>query len=119
MQTRTLRGALFENLVVAEAVKWFWHRGRRAALHFYRDSDGNEIDLLLERHDGVFPVEIKAGETVNPDYFRGLRAFARLYERPPPNGGAIVYGGAHDQVRQETMVVPVARAHELFAAIAG
>jgi len=32
--------------VVAEALKWFWHRARRAGLHFYRDSEGNEVDLL-------------------------------------------------------------------------
>jgi predicted AAA+ superfamily ATPase len=88
-----LRGALFENMAVIEALKFFWHRGKRAALHFYRDSDGNEVDLLLELPGGVFPIEVKAGETVNPDFFRGLKAFARLYHRPPPNGGALLYGG--------------------------
>jgi uncharacterized protein len=114
-----LRGALFETLVVGEALKWFWHRGRRAPLHFYRDSEGNEVDLIVERHDGVFPVEIKAGETVNPDYFRGLRALARLYKDPPPNGGAIICGGVDTQFRHETTIIPPTRTHELMAAISG
>lgn len=113
-----LRGALFENLVVTEALKWFWHRGRRAGLHFYRDSEGNEIDLLLELANGVFPIEIKAGETVNADYFRGLRAFARLYDPAPPNGGGLVYGGEQTQVRHGTTVVPLVRIHDLIQAIA-
>lgn len=114
-----LRGALFENMVIAEAIKWFWHRGLRAPLHFYRDSEGSEVDLLVERQDGVFPIEIKAGETINPDYFRGLRAFARLYAAPPPNGGAIVFGSNESQVRHDTMIVPIARIHELLQAVNG
>ncbi len=103
-----LRGALFENLVVMEALKWFWHRGQRAGLSFYRDSNGNEVDLLIELVNGIFPIEIKAGQTVNTDYFKGLRNFAKLYETPPPNGGAIVYGGDESGIRYDTTVMPPA-----------
>ncbi|MBI2317394.1 MAG: ATP-binding protein [Betaproteobacteria bacterium] len=113
-----LRGALFENLVVVETLKYFWHRARRAALHFYRDSGGNEIDLLIELGHGVFPLEIKAGETVNPDYFHGLRAFARLYDQPP-KGGALVYAGSEVQERSGTWVLPPERLPELLAPLAG
>ncbi len=119
MLSHPLRGALFENLVVVEVLKWFWHRGRRAALHFYRDSDGNEIDVLLELGDGVFPIEIKAGETVSGDFFRGLKAFARLCPAPPPNGGALVYAGEASQMRNGTAVIPVSHLPGLLAAVAG
>jgi uncharacterized protein len=114
-----LRGALLETLVIGEALKWFWHRGRPAPLHFYRDSEGNEVDLIVERRDGVFPIEIKAGETINPDYFRGLRALARLYDAPLPNGGAIVLGGADTQIRHATTIIPATRMHELMRSISG
>lgn len=114
-----LRGALFENLVVVEALKFFWHRARRDGLHYYRDSDGNEVDLLVELHDGVFPIEIKAGETVNPDYFRGLRAFARQYAEPPPNGGAIVYGGTDQHVRSNTWILPPEKVSALLGPLTG
>ena len=114
-----LRGALFENLVVVEALKWFWHRGQHAGLNFYRDSEGNEIDLLLEFATGVFPIEVKAGETVNADFFRGLRAFSRLYASAPPNGGGLVYGGDRTQVQHGTAVVPFDRTHDLIQSVAG
>ena len=114
-----LRGVLFENLVVVEALKWFWHRGRNAGLNFYRDSEGNEIDLLLELANGVFPIEVKAGETVNADFFRGLRAFALLYASAPPNGGGLVYGGGRTQVQHGTAVVPFDRTHDLIQSVAG
>ncbi|MFM9884919.1 MAG: hypothetical protein ACKVQT_18005 [Burkholderiales bacterium] len=73
--------------------------------------------LVVERHDSVCPVESKAGETINPDYFRGLRALARLYEDPLPNGGAIVFGGADTQIWHETTIVPATRVHELMHSI--
>ena len=114
-----LRGALYENLVVVEALKFYWHRARRAALHFYRDSDGNEVDLLVELANGVFPIEIKAGETLNPDFFRGLRAFARLYDPPPPNGGALVYAGTEYQERSGAWVLPPERLPDLLTPLGG
>jgi hypothetical protein len=119
VRSHPLRGALFETLVVGEALKWFWHRARRAGLHFYRDSEGNEIDLLLELGDGVYPIEIKAGETVNPDFFKGLRAFARLYDPPPPNGGALIYAGDAAQARHGTAVLPIAELPALLHTLAG
>ena len=110
VNARPLRGALFENLVVMEALKWFWfwHRGQRAGLSFYRDSNGNEVDLLIKLVNGIFPIEIKAGQTVSTDYFKGLRNLAKLYETPPPSGGAVVYGGDESGIRYDTTVMPPA-----------
>lgn len=117
--THPLRGALFENLVVGEVLKWFWHRGRRAGLHFYRDSEGNEIDLIVELGNGVFPIEVKSGETIDSDFFRGLRSFARQYREPPPNGGALVYGGQAAQQRETATVVPIGGIAGLLQSVAG
>lgn len=109
-----LRGSLFENLCVIEALKFRLNRGERDNLYFYRDSDGNEIDLLLEYGNGVYPVEIKAGATFSGDYLKGLRALARLCGRAP-NGGAVVYGGDVAFVREGANVLPVHRLPELLA----
>lgn len=43
----SLRGNLFENLVVMGFVKHPEHRGARARLHFWRDSNRQEVDLLV------------------------------------------------------------------------
>lgn len=117
--THPVRGALFENMVVAEVLKWFWHRGRRAGLHFYRDSEGIEIDLLLELGNGVFPIEIKAGETISSDFLKGLRTFAREYRAPPPNGGAVIYGGDEIQHREAATVLPISEIAGLLQSVAG
>ena len=59
-----LRGNLFENLVVIEALKYRYHRGRRSNLYFWRDAKGNEVDLLLEYGPEVLPVEMEAKEAL-------------------------------------------------------
>jgi len=110
-----LRGNLFENLVVMEALKYRLHRGRRANLHFYRDSNGNEVDLLLSLGPDLYPVEIKAGMTINRDYFRGLDYFAGIF--PHPLGRGLVYGGDQTQQRTETSVFPATRFHVLLAGL--
>jgi uncharacterized protein len=108
-----LRGNLFENLVVMEALKSRLHRGLSDTLHFYRDSEGAEVDLLMEFGHGVFPIEIKSGETINSDYFRGLRRFARLFTETP-NGGGLIYGGGERQVQSGVTIVPALDTAELL-----
>ena len=95
-----LRGALFENFVVIEALKDRFNAGESGELYFYRDSGGNEVDLLVPDGRRFRAIEIKAGATVNPDYFRGLRAFA-AHQPQAEGGGSVVYGGEGNQPRSD------------------
>jgi uncharacterized protein len=61
ISTHPLRGALFENMVMMEALKFRLNRGLYDNLYFYRDSDGAEVDLILEFAHGIYPIEIKSG----------------------------------------------------------
>ncbi len=105
LATHPLRGGLFENMVMMDALKFRWHRGLRDNLYFYRDSEGSEIDLVLEFGHGVFPIEIKAGATINSDYFKGIKHFAKLVDNVP-NGGGLVYGGNERWRHNGTQIVP-------------
>lgn len=95
-----LWGSLFENFVVLEALKDRLNAGESPEMYFYRDSEGNEVDLLLPTAGKVFAIEIKAGATVNPDYFRGLRSFA-AHQPAHLAGGCVVYGGDEGQARSD------------------
>lgn len=98
-----LRGNLFENLVVIEALKYRYNRARRSNLYFWRDAKGNEVDLLLEVGGEVVPVEIKSGATISEDFFKGLRTFAARLPQPP-RASALVYGGVERQRRSDVTV---------------
>ncbi len=54
-----MAGALFENYVISEIIKSYWHRGREPALYFWRTKEKTEVDLLIEEDGQIFPIEIK------------------------------------------------------------
>jgi len=76
--THPLRGPLFENLVVVEALKHRLNRGLRSNLSFYRDSSGTEVDLVYHLADRQIHIEVKAGETVSRSFLDGLRRLRAL-----------------------------------------
>ena len=104
--THSSRGALFENAVVVETLKYRFNQGRRSNLYFFRDSRGLECDLLFETGHGMGAIEIKAGATVASDYFDSLDRVSRLI--PEISAKAVVYGGTTYQSRSAGEVVPFA-----------
>jgi len=95
-----LWGSLFENFVIMEAMKDRLNAGESAEMYFYRDSEGNEVDLLLPTGGKVHAIEIKAGATVNPDYFKGLKTFA-AHHPASIAGGSVIFGGTQGQNRTD------------------
>jgi predicted AAA+ superfamily ATPase len=111
-----LRGSLFENLVLTEVLKYRFNRGRKNAVTFYRDSRGNEVDLILESGRDAFPLEVKAGATIAGDFFKGLEHFSRL-AGDLPFGGGLVYGGREIQQRVPFRIYPVTAVEELLESL--
>ena len=60
-------------MIVAEYLRERWNRGDVSNLYFWRDSSGNEVDLLLDEAGLLRPVEIKSGQTVASDMFKTLK----------------------------------------------
>ena len=105
LQHHPLRGALFENLVVLEVLKALRNQGLRDPLYFFRDSNGLEVDLVLERPEGLALVEIKASQTVAAPLFKGLRTVSALLgERVKSQH--LVFGGDAPQQRTAVQVLP-------------
>jgi predicted AAA+ superfamily ATPase len=73
-----MAGAIFETFVVVEILKSWWHRGKVPPAYYYRDRDGREIDLLLERDGVLYPVEVKRSATVRREWVRNFGALQRL-----------------------------------------
>jgi len=73
-----LRGNLYENLVIADIVKGALNRGIRPELYFFRDSRGNEVDLLVRERGVLVPIEIKSAATFSTSFLRGIERFRAL-----------------------------------------
>jgi uncharacterized protein len=91
-------GHLFENTLVLDALKQRFNAGESGELYFYRDATGNEVDLLIPNGRQFDAIEMKAGATVNSDYFRGLAAFEKAFPAAIVSG-SVVYGGTDTQTR--------------------
>lgn len=100
-----MRGALFENLIIAELAKTFYNSGQRPSLYFWRDIAGNEIDCLIESGQKLIPVEIKSGTTISGDWLKGIKYFQNLSDTINPENSFIVYGGFETQKRSECTIV--------------
>jgi len=105
--THPLLGNLFENMVVCEFMKYRFNNGKTNNLNFFRDSRGNEVDIVYSVAQHKIPIEVKAGATVRPVFFKGLRYFETLFP-DLPYGKILVYGGNEMQKRQDANVIPPA-----------
>lgn len=106
VQRDPLIGNLFENMVVAEIMKQYYHNGNRPRCYFYRDSTGNEVDMVLENGNELSLIEIKAGQTIAKQYFKGLNRFRKVMS-DRIHSGCVVYGGKESQKRTDWFVIPI------------
>ena len=113
LATHPLRGNLFETLVVSELIKAYFNQGERAPLYFWRDSNGNEVDVIADTGGQLRPIEIKSGQTLNRDFFIGLERWLALAGSQAALP-VLIYGGAEDRVHRAVRVLPWNRIHTVF-----
>lgn len=100
LETHVSRSALFETWVISEIFKQKLNAGETPDIYFWRDSTGNEIDVIEETPEGLQPIEIKSGSTYASDWPAGLKKWQTLAgtESVKPS---ILYGGDLSVPRQE------------------
>ncbi len=97
------RGSIFENLIILEIKKHFLNLCLLKNIYFWRDKHGREIDCLFENANSITSIEIKSGETVNEDYFKELKYFAKL-SSDTKHKLCLIYGGGEKQKRSYASV---------------
>lgn len=99
MNIHSSRPALFETLVINEAIKSRLNRGKAHQCYFWRDSTGLEVDLIMQTSQGLLPVEVKSGQTIASDWFKNLKKWQTLNKnsRQPQ----LIYGGDNNYVRND------------------
>ncbi|MDX9973994.1 MAG: ATP-binding protein [FCB group bacterium] len=108
-----LRGGLYENLVIAEVLKGAFNRGIRPEVYFYRDSNGNEVDLLIREKGSLIPVEIKSAATFTADFLKGLERF-RAARTGSVTAGAVLYNGEQDFAIRDVRIFNPLSAEDLW-----
>ncbi|MFN3999770.1 ATP-binding protein [Algoriphagus sp.] len=90
--THPVKGALFENMIIAEFHKQMHHGYQNQSPWFWRDNHGDEVDLLLDQGLSLDIFEIKASETILTENFKGLTKFEQISDIPLNTKGLINTG---------------------------
>ena len=107
-----LRGPIFETWVVSEILKQRTHQGCSGSLSFYRDRSGTEVDLVIERPEGLTLVEAKSAATPSSGFLSTARKVSGHLQDQIACDLFAVYGGDQLQFRTQGQLVPWAQLHE-------
>lgn len=91
-----LLGNIFENFVVIEALKTRLNFGLEPNLYFFRNSNGLEIDLILQEQNKLKLFEIKSGKSLNDEFCRNMKNFSTKYNEDivsDSTKGTVIYSG--------------------------
>lgn len=98
IKTLTQKETLFENMIVSEKLKQNYHNYLQQELYFWRDSNQNEVDLLVLEDDRMDVYEIKSTETISSKLFESLHKFTAL-AGDQVSKEVLVYAGKQSQKR--------------------
>jgi hypothetical protein len=87
-----MRGAIFENMIVMEAINHRYNMGLEGGLFFYRDSNQNEVDLLIKQEGELTAIEVKSSMTYSSSFEKALTQIEG-WIKTPISKKAIVYSG--------------------------
>lgn len=102
--TSPMKGPLFENLVVMEALKSKYNRFKPYQLCYYRDSNNNEVDLILDFTTHLDAVEIKSSQTFDKSFLKGLNYIRGILPEKIRNT-TVCYSGDIEQTIDGTKLV--------------
>ena len=108
-----LVGQLFENMIVLEAIKTRYNQGRTPNLYFYRDSHGNEIDLLYASGRELVGIEVKSSSTFTPHFKKTLLRFSE--KQQPLQSSYVVYNGEERQFSDGVTAINFRNTSDIFA----
>lgn len=107
LMTGAMAGSFFETFVISEILKSYTNAGMNPPLYFYRDSDGVEIDLLIENDGILYPVEIKATSTPRKDNAKNFHILNSIKDKKIAPGTVICNSSDIGIVAKDVMAFPV------------
>jgi predicted AAA+ superfamily ATPase len=98
LRTHYLRGAIFEGFVITEIIKHRHNHGLEPHVYYWREKNKHEIDCIIEEANKLISIEIKSGETINNEFFKGLEYWQSLTGFTAEDSW-LIYAGDKNQKR--------------------
>jgi predicted AAA+ superfamily ATPase len=94
LQKSNYYGAIFENFIVSEIIKNRKNKEQFGEVYFYRDSTGNEVDVLIENEGSLLPIEVKSAVKIQKEHHKNLKWFQKVFRQ---EGGILLYAGEENE----------------------
>lgn len=94
LQKSNYYGAIFENFIISEIIKNRKNKEQFGEVYFYRDSTGNEVDVLIENEGILIPIEIKSAVKIQKEHHKNLKWFQKVFRQ---EGGILLYAGNENE----------------------
>ena len=107
-----LVGNIFENLIVIECLKSRLNRGKMSNLYFYRDSNGFEVDLVLQKGRELIGIEIKSNSTYSVKQFKSLDKLKKITDKMSYSW--LVYNGKSMSFSDHKKAIPFNQIDKIF-----
>jgi len=111
-----MRGAIFENYVVMEIIKHRYNQGLSGGVYFYRDSNQNEVDILLKQEGEIHAFEVKSSMTYHSSFEKPLSHLSD-WIKTPVVGKHIVYTGNFENNQGDVKLVNYQHLHLMLPRI--
>lgn len=100
-----MKGALFENLLISELLKFYYNKALDAPIFFWRDKLGREIDCLIETNTNIIALEFKSAATANISFAKNLE-YWNLLSGNSSNNSFVLYGGKKTFANKNARFLP-------------
>jgi len=101
-------GHIFESFVFAEILKSYYNDGIvKPPLYYYRDTDKNEIDVVIADGDNLHPVEIKTTSDPNKSMIKSFRCLENIPSKKVGAGAVICLAKERLPLTENVWILPV------------
>ena len=100
-----INGSILENYVVSEIIKTYTNNALSYYVHYYRDIDNREVDMILESDGELHPIEIKKTASPSPELINTFKVLDKA-SIPKGNGAIICTKKELSALDKGTMIVP-------------
>ncbi len=98
------KGNLFETMIISEIMKQKFNGELQGDVYFWRESNNNEIDCIIDTGNDLKAIEIKSGRTIKGDFFKNLNFFKKIIKDIDVKT-FLIYGGNDIQKRTEHTII--------------
>lgn len=101
-----MAGAFFETFAITEIIKSYLYRGEEPPIYYFRDKEGHEVDLVIEKNGEIYPVEIKIASRIMQDDIKNIN-YLRGKIPNIKQGSIVCFSNKHLPIDRKTSIVPV------------